>query len=291
MNIFQVGTIKRLPLGTDYNNAVQVVLGLARRCAPGTEIVIDGTGIGKAIADMFKHQGVVPWCVTATAGVAQTIDHGQRTANVPKIMLISRMQSLLFGGQLKVNADLAEAQAFLEELRDFRVEYSASGQMSYAAKSGKHDDIIASCAVAVWRLSDGTGGWGPPSEYLAAVACGRAPTGAKTSPWAIGVDLGKTGDPTAATVVRRVEVEGPVEHVDASALQVMEAVPPIELPTEPRGNETAERLRRQAMATNPTPAHPDMKPDPEKSTWLNGPRASSYAIGSLEWEQQQKGSW
>jgi len=27
----------------------------------------------------------------------------------------------LFGGQLKVNADLAEAQAFLEELRDFRV--------------------------------------------------------------------------------------------------------------------------------------------------------------------------
>ena len=31
------------------------------------------------------------------------------------------MPSLLFGGQLKVNADLAEAQAFLEELRDFRV--------------------------------------------------------------------------------------------------------------------------------------------------------------------------
>jgi hypothetical protein len=156
--------------------------------------------------------------------------------------------------------------------------------MSYNAKSGKHDDIIASCAVAVWRLSDGTGGWGPPSEYLAAVACGRLPTGPKP-PWAIGVDLGKTGDPTAITVVRRVEVEGPVEFVDAAALQPMEAVPVIDTT-----NKTPERIQLEAIASAATPTHPDMKFDPATTTWLNSPRSLTYAIGSLEWEQQQKES-
>jgi hypothetical protein len=155
IDIFEIGTIKRLPLGTDYNNVVAVVM---RRCPGGTELVIDGSGVGRPVCDMFKYRGTVPWCVTATAGIEQTIDRPKRTASVPKLMLISRIQSLLFEGRLKVHADIAEAGAFLEELRDFRVEYSASGHMTYNAKVGRHDDMVAAAAVAAWRLSDGAGG-------------------------------------------------------------------------------------------------------------------------------------
>ena len=148
IDLYQIGTILRLPLGTDYIHAVDAVHALLRKCPPGTELVIDGTGIGKPVADIFKWRGIVPWCVTATAGTAQTMDHGQRTANVPKLMLVSRLQSLLFGGQLKIAHDLAEATAFLQELRDFRVEYSASGQMNYNSRPGKHDDIVRSADPA-----------------------------------------------------------------------------------------------------------------------------------------------
>jgi hypothetical protein len=33
------------------------------------------------VADIFKWHGVTPWCVTATAGIEQTIDTAARTAN------------------------------------------------------------------------------------------------------------------------------------------------------------------------------------------------------------------
>src|ERR1700726_3771980 len=103
IDIFEIGTIKRLPLETSYTNVVAIGHALLLRCPAGTELVIDGTGVGKPVADIFKWHGVTPWCVTATAGIEQTIDTAARTANVPKLLLISRIQSLLFEGRLKVH--------------------------------------------------------------------------------------------------------------------------------------------------------------------------------------------
>jgi len=166
IDIFEIGTIKRLPLETSYTNVVAIVHALLLRCPAGTELVIDGTGVGKPVADMFKWHGVAPWCVSSTAGIEQTIDTAARTANVPKLLLISRIQSLLFEGRLKVQDRIA---AFLAELRDYRVEYTASEQMTYNAKAGRHDDMVSAAAVAAWRLSDGAVGWGPPTAELAAM--------------------------------------------------------------------------------------------------------------------------
>jgi hypothetical protein len=91
IDIFEIGTIKRLPLETSYVNVVAIVHALLLRCPAGTELVIDGTGVGKPVADIFKWHGVTP-----TTGIEQTIDTAARTANVPKLVLISRIQSLLF---------------------------------------------------------------------------------------------------------------------------------------------------------------------------------------------------
>jgi hypothetical protein len=275
VDIFEIGTIQRFPLGMDYNHVVAAVHNLLRRCPAGTELVIDGTGIGKPVADMFKWRGLSPWCVTATAGIEQTIDRGKRVAHVPKLMLISRIQSLLFESRLKVQADIAEAPAFLEELRDFRVEYSAAGNMTYNARHGKHDDMVSAAAVAAWRLSDGAGGWGPPSEFLAAVAAGvRDKSGFRRSqPWVIGVDLGKMNDPTAVVVMRK----SSVERLDPEAPAV-ETVPDLRTPW---------AIRRDELAARPTPHHPDVRGGPVEH--LNGPNArTECAKGSLKWFEQQK---
>ena len=136
--------------------------------------------------------------------IEQTIDAANRTANVPKLVLISRIQSLLFEGRLKVHEQIEDAAAFLAELRDFRVEYSASGHMTHNAKAGRHDDMVSVAAVAAWRLSDGAVGWGPPSAELAAMVLGLGGSHPGPAPWAIGLDLGKVHDPTAIVVMRRV---------------------------------------------------------------------------------------
>jgi hypothetical protein len=130
-----------------------------------------------------------------------------------------------------VNAELEEAAAFLEELRDYRVEFTASGNMTYNAKPGRHDDMVAGAAVAAWRLSDGEVGWGPPSEYLARIALGMGATGLRPTPWAVGLDLGKVSDPAAFVVMRRVSVEAPeFSDLDPLPLQKMSEVPDVEVP-------------------------------------------------------------
>ena len=226
IDIFEIGTIKRLPLETSYTNVVAIVHALLLRCPAGTELIIDGTGVGKPVADIFKWHGVTPWCVTATAGIEQTIDAANRTANVPKLVLISRIQSLLFEGRLKVHEQIEDAAAFLAELRDFRVEYSASGHMTYNAKAGRHDDMVSAAAVAAWRLSDGTVGWGPPSAELAAMVLGLGGSHPGPAPWAIGLDLGKVHDPTAIVVMRRVSVDRPeLPHRDTEPMVVVPEIP------------------------------------------------------------------
>jgi hypothetical protein len=45
IDIFEIGTIKRLPLETSYTNVVAIVHALLLRCPAGTELIIDGTGV------------------------------------------------------------------------------------------------------------------------------------------------------------------------------------------------------------------------------------------------------
>jgi hypothetical protein len=280
IDIFEIGTIKRLPLETSYTNVVAIVHALLLRCPAGTELIIDGTGVGKPVADIFKWHGVTPWCVTATAGIEQTIDAANRTANVPKLVLISRIQSLLFEGRLKVHEQIEDAAAFLAELRDFRVEYSASGHMTYNAKAGRHDDMVSAAAVAAWRLSDGAVGWGPPSAELAAMVLGLGGSHPGPAPWAIGLDLGKVHDPTAIVVMRRVSVDRPeLPHRDTEPMVVVPEIP---------RNKTDELLRREAIGERETPEHPDVGYDSEVEH-VNGPKIKSQcARGSLEWQRQQE---
>jgi hypothetical protein len=54
IDIFEIGTIKRLPLETSYTNVVAIVHALLLRCPAGTELIIDGTGVGKPGADIYK---------------------------------------------------------------------------------------------------------------------------------------------------------------------------------------------------------------------------------------------
>jgi hypothetical protein len=88
IDIFEIGTIKRLPLETSYTNVVAIVHALLLRCSPGTELIIDGTGVGKPVADIFKWHGVTPWCVTATAGIEQTIDAANLSASNIRLRVV-----------------------------------------------------------------------------------------------------------------------------------------------------------------------------------------------------------
>src|SRR5438132_13484668 len=58
--IFQVGHLERLPLGTTYPAIVAHVSRLLPKLPGHAELVIDFTGVGRPVFDMFVYSGISP---------------------------------------------------------------------------------------------------------------------------------------------------------------------------------------------------------------------------------------
>jgi hypothetical protein len=148
---FKVRFLQRLPLGLSYVDQVRQIGNLLTRPPLDTaDLVIDETGVGRPVGDLFNMFGLKPIRVTITAGENQS-GRGVRW-HVPKSILISGLDARLHTGELIISDALPEAAALKEELRDFRRHVSAAGRFSYDARAGKHDDLILAVALALWNF-------------------------------------------------------------------------------------------------------------------------------------------
>jgi hypothetical protein len=119
------------------------------RLPEGTELVLDYTGVGRPVYDLFMAKGMSPYGVSITSGNAVTKD--KMHYSVPKLTLISTVQALLHDGRLKIHKDLADVQTLVAELQVFRAEVTDSGYWRFGARSGKHDDLVLALAIALWH--------------------------------------------------------------------------------------------------------------------------------------------
>jgi hypothetical protein len=150
LTFYRVRHLERLPLGTDYVQQVQYIGGMMRR-APlnGAELLIDFTGVGRPVFDIFNDQGIRAEGVNITAGNQESWeDHGW---NVAKQILVSTVQAELHSGRLKINKNLKEAPILERELQDFQVSITPSGNATFSARVGAHDDLVLALAIALWR--------------------------------------------------------------------------------------------------------------------------------------------
>jgi hypothetical protein len=147
--------LERLPLGLSYPDVVQRVADLLARPPLNesrVEFVIDETGVGRAVGDIFVQAALEPKRVSTTAGNEVT-PAGLNRWHVAKGVLISNLDALLHKGVLRIAAALQEAGAMAEELKDFRRKVSDAGRATYAARVGRHDDLVLSVAIACWWAS------------------------------------------------------------------------------------------------------------------------------------------
>jgi hypothetical protein len=152
--------LERLPLGLAYPTQVQHVANLLARpplCATENnkraELVIDQTGVGAAVGDIFLDAGLKPIIrVTITAG-NETKWAGLDRWHVAKTILISNVDAMLHTGTLRFASALSEAGAMKDELQDFRRKLSDAGRATYAARTGRHDDLVLAVAIGVWWAS------------------------------------------------------------------------------------------------------------------------------------------
>ncbi len=148
---YHVRHAERPPLGTPYPAVVARVAMIAAS-APlrgAHSLVVDATGVGRPVVDLFVAAGLRPIGVTITSG-ATAIAVGD-SHKVPKRDLCSIVQVLLQGRRLKIAAAMAERGALVDELLAFRVKIDgASARDSYGARGGAHDDLVMALALACY---------------------------------------------------------------------------------------------------------------------------------------------
>jgi hypothetical protein len=151
---FRCGHLERLPLATPYPAIVQHVRRLMSHepFLGHSELILDLTGVGRPVADLFNAEGLRPVKVSITAGDSETMND-KGIWHVAKLLLVSTVQALLHDGRLQIQKDLPEAPVLKLELEDFRASVTDSGRWTFGARSGAHDDLVLALALALWRAS------------------------------------------------------------------------------------------------------------------------------------------
>jgi hypothetical protein len=148
---FDVRHLERLPLGMSYPEQVQRVANVLARppLNAGCKLVIDETGVGRAVGDIFDAARLYPNRITITAGNEATRQGGNRW-HVAKGILISGVDARLHTGELRIAEALSDAGALQEELKDFQRKVSDAGRAIYNARVGAHDDLVLAVAISIW---------------------------------------------------------------------------------------------------------------------------------------------
>jgi hypothetical protein len=144
--------LQRFKLGTAYPDIVQQVKRMYEQpplCGQSA-LVVDATGVGRPVVDLFRKAGLRPVAITITGGQAVSVGYGGY--RVPKRDLVVNLAVMLQTGRLKIAGQLPEAQTLINELLNFKVKIDPrTAHDSYEAwREGVHDDLVLAVAMAVW---------------------------------------------------------------------------------------------------------------------------------------------
>ncbi len=151
-NEYHIRHLERPKLGTPYPAIVDRVKQLMAGdpLLNRTALVVDKTGVGAPVVDLFKEAGLKPVAVTITGG--NSVSRDEDGFCVPKRDLVTALQVLFQAGRLKVAGGLKLAPVLVEELLNFKVKINVkTAHDSYEAwREGIHDDLVLAVALACW---------------------------------------------------------------------------------------------------------------------------------------------
>jgi hypothetical protein len=147
--------VQRWRLGSSYPDIVEDVGTLMKRPQlQGAILVIDGTGVGRAVVDLFLHLrgrafSIIP--VSITSGEAVSYVDGYW--HVPKRDLVGIVQVKLQGSMLRwpSSTRMPDVGPLMQELQNFQYKITTAGNTTYGAwREGTNDDLVLALALAVW---------------------------------------------------------------------------------------------------------------------------------------------
>ena len=144
--------IERFPLHTPFLQVLARVSRLAQHYAiqHHGSLIVDATGLGDPLVELIQAQRLplnfVPVKITSGLQVTRsTAGH-----NVPKSILIARLEFLLEHGHLLIAAEASQSDLLRHELMHFERKLHPGGRTTFAAGSTNHDDLVMSLSLAGW---------------------------------------------------------------------------------------------------------------------------------------------
>lgn len=154
--------LARFALGVPYPRIVATTINILSSPEFGGSptLVIDATGIGAAVFDMFNLERQVRREEKKPTynldGVKITGGEGKGRTDgdyyiVPKAELLKPFYTDYGTERFVIAEDLRDREEFIRQIQAFEYEISDSGRASFGAKPGVHDDYVIAVALAVWR--------------------------------------------------------------------------------------------------------------------------------------------
>jgi hypothetical protein len=158
--------LHRFALGTSYVTIVEDVVRLVQQPnLKPVELVIDQTGVGKPVCDLFERANLGCSLERVVITCGQKVSKGEDgSLHIAKLALISNLQILLQTRTLKIDARLPDAAVLAKELSTYQVKVTASLNETFNAdRDSDHDDLVIALALACWKakLGDPWEGWEP----------------------------------------------------------------------------------------------------------------------------------
>jgi hypothetical protein len=151
--VYTVLSLKRFELGTTYPKMVEKVTEwMTAPALRSARLVIDQTGVGVAVVDMFRADAnlagrVVPVLITGGASTGWR----QGAFHVSKVQLVSALQSVVSGRRLRIEKDMLLARELMQELKKFSEKITKAGNQQFEAwREAEHDDLVLALALPIW---------------------------------------------------------------------------------------------------------------------------------------------
>jgi hypothetical protein len=125
----------------------------ARHVTNKPTLVIDSTGVGTAVTDMFRKTGLKFAPVIITGG--DTTHRTKQTWRVPKRDLVASLEVPFHSGRLKIAQGLTLWPVLKEELLNFRrkVDLRTAHDSYEHWRESDHDDLVLATALACWQAT------------------------------------------------------------------------------------------------------------------------------------------
>jgi hypothetical protein len=153
-SLYRARHIERYETEVSYTEQVARVRRTMKQLPRRTPLVVDATGVGRAVADLFADCGSRVIRVTITGGDSVTRKGSE--FRVPKADLASTTQALLQTDRLQFSKRVPLTEILTGELQDFRVKVSDGGHVRFEHREGQHDDLVLALALAAWYAEDGS---------------------------------------------------------------------------------------------------------------------------------------